>query len=335
MKFVRFTSRRLIFVLPQLVGVTIITFLLVRLIPGDPARLLTGPFATEETIEALRERLGLTEPLLEQYWVYLKDLVQGDWGRSFATGNPVFQDIRERLPATLELVLLSLILMTLLGIGLGVLVALRSTGIVDRLTFLYGMLAGSLPDFWLGLVLSYVFFFQLGWFPAPIGRIDVGSEPPTITGFYTIDTVAAGDWGAFVSALKHLALPVITLVFVYTGAILKMTRATLEDLMHSDFIVHAEAMGLPPTRRLRYMLRNALPPVITVVAITFSFLLGGAVLVESVFSWNGVGQYAVSAVSSADYSAIQGFVLIAAAINIVLYFVLDICYFMLDPRLEY
>lgn len=334
MRVAVFVGKRVVFVVPQLLGITIVTFLIVRLLPGDPARLLTGPFATQATIDALRKQLGLTKSWPEQFWIYIKHLLTGDWGNSFATGNSVLHDIGQRLPATLELVTISLLLMTVLGIGLGVLVATRRARFVDRLTFLYGLLAGAIPDFWLGLVLTYVFFFKLGWAPAPIGRIDIGLEPHRVTGFYTIDTLIEGNWSAFSSAIQHLILPVLTLVFVYTGAILKMTRSTIGEMLESDFVVYAKAAGLSSGQRLRYMLRNALPPVVTVVAITYSFLLGGAVLVENVFSWGGLGQYAVHAVTQSDYSAVQGFVLVAAIFNLVVYLIVDICYVLLDPRIE-
>lgn len=330
----RFISRRLLFVIPQALGVTLITFFLVRLLPGNPILLLTGGYATPDTIAAMQQRVGLNLPLHEQYWRYLTQVVRLDLGNSWFTGRAISSDIGDRLPATLELITIALVISVAVGIGLGVIIALRPGGIADKGTFFYGLLAGALPDFWLGLVLVFLFFFLLGWLPAPLGRLDQGMEVQRITGFLTIDTLATGNFEAFGSALRHLVLPVATLVFVYTGAILKMTRATLQEMLNADFVEFARACGLSKYQTLRYALRNALPPVVTVVGITYSYLLGGAVLVEQIYSWGGVGQYAVQAVVKSDYLAVQAFVLVAAMFNLIVYLGVDIIDRLIDPRLR-
>ena len=204
----------------------------------------------------------------------------------------------------------------------------------DKVLFVYGMLSGSIPDFWLGLILIYVFFSLLGWLPGPIGRLDpIVEAPPTVTGLYTVDSLLAGQWATFVSAVQHLVLPVATLVLVYMSLIIKNVRTTVEEMMSSDFVEHARALGLSRRMQLRYALRNALPPIITVVGIVFWFLLGGAVLVETVFAWGGLGQYGVEAVIYADYAPLQAFVLIAAIFTMLIFLIVDLAYFLIDPRI--
>ncbi len=323
------------FIPVQVIGVTIITFFLVRLLPGNPAQLLTGPFATPDIVEAMERRLGLREPIWTQYWLYVQRIAHFDLGNSFATGQPIRNDIINRLPATLELITIALVLIVILGLGLGTLIALRPGGLADRLSFGYGLFAGALPDFWLGLVLVYLFFFKLGWAPAPLGRLDPSVIPPRkVTGFLTVDSLIAGNVSAFVSAVEHLILPVATLVFVYMGAILKMTRARLRDMLESDFVEYARAAGFSNKAILRYALRSALPPVVTIAGVTYSFLLGGAVLVETIFSWGGLGQYAVQSLTKSDYLGIQGVILTAAIFNLVVYLIVDVIDRIIDPRLE-
>lgn len=332
---VGFVTKRLALVPLQAIGVTLVTFLLVRLVPGDPATTLTGPFGTPQSRAAMRERLGLDETLLTQYWLYLKQVFQLDLGRSFATDRPVVADIGERLPATLELITVAIVLALVIGIFLGTLVALRPGGVADAMSRAYGLFAGSIPDFWLGLVCVYIFVFTLGWAPAPLGRLDPSIvPPPTVTSFLTIDSLVAGDLAAFRSAVMHLMLPVLTLVFVYTMAIQKTTRATFEKVLASDAITYARACGLSRFTIVRYTLRMSLPPIVTMSGLTYTFLLGGAVMVEVVFSWGGLGQYAVDAVRQSDYLALQGVVLVAAVFNLLVYLLIDVIDRIIDPRLE-
>ena len=332
-RVIMFTAKRLPFVLPQLLGVSFVTFLLVRLLPGDPVRAILGAFATEEGIRALTERLGLDKPILVQYVLYIRNLSQGDMGISIRTGQPVLTDILQRLPATLELITISLVLSLLIMIPLGAYTARRGKGLASRSTFAYGMLAGAIPDFWLALIMVFVFFFTLRIAPAPLGRMGITAIPPTrITGMHTVDSLLTLNGAAFGEAASHLALPVITLVFVYGGPILKMTHTTMNEIMNSEFVLQAKAAGLSERVVTSYALRNALPPVITIIGVIYGYLLGGAVLVEQVFSWGGLGQYAVQAISNSDFPAIQGFVLIAAMFSLFVYLLVDICYFILDPR---
>jgi ABC-type dipeptide/oligopeptide/nickel transport system permease component len=329
----KYVLKRLAFLPPQIIGVTLITFLLVRLLPGNPAVLLLGPDATPLGVARMDQRLGLSHPLYVQYALYLNNLIHGNLGTSFYTGQPVTSEIGQRLPATLELITYSLIVMVVLGLLGGAFVAWRPKGIVDRVAFVYGMLAGALPDFWLGLLLLYFFFFKLGWLPPPVGRIASNIPPPPhVTGFYTIDSVLSRDWPALASSVEHLILPVTTLVLAYMGSILKMTRASLSEVLQSDMIEFARASGLSRIDILRYGLRNAFPPIVTVIGLSYGFLLGGAVLVETIFSWGGLGQYAVQAVLNSDYAALQGFLLVAAIFNLFVYLAVDIVNRIVDPR---
>lgn len=335
MRFLRYAGKRLLFLIPQLVAVSLIVFFLVRLLPGDPAFLMAGQFATKERIEEVRRELGLDRPLAEQYLIYVGNVLEGDFGKSWRTSQSVTADIRQRLPATLELVLSAGILSVLLGVPIGVYTAVKRRGIADRGLFVYGMLAGSIPDFWLGLILIFIFFSKLGIVPGPIGQLDpILSAPPAVTGMIVIDALFAGRWEAFRSALAHLVLPVATLTLVYMTLVIKNTRSTVEDMMQSDFVEHGRALGLPRRILLRYALRNAMPPVVTVIGIVFWFLLGGAVLVETVFAWGGLGQYAVEAVVNSDYAPLQAFVLLAAVFTLVVFLLVDLAYFVIDPRIK-
>jgi peptide/nickel transport system permease protein len=335
MRFPRYAARRLLFLLPQLFAVSIIVFFLVRLLPGDPAYLIAGQFATKERIEEVRKSLGLDKPIHEQYVLYVRKVLRGDLGVSWRTSQPVVNDIKQRLPATLELVLLTGFISVVLGIPIGAYTAVKRRGIVDRALFAYSMLAGSIPDFWLGLILIFIFFSFLGWLPGPIGQLDpIIESPPRITGMIALDALISGRWGTFRSAVEHLALPVATLTLVYMTLIIKNTRTTVEEMLRSDFVEHARALGLPRLMLLRYALHNALPQVVTVVGIVFWFLLGGAVLVETVFAWGGLGQYAVESVVSSDYAPLQAFVLLAAVFTLVVFLLVDLAYFVIDPRIK-
>jgi peptide/nickel transport system permease protein len=336
---VRYSARRLLFLGPQLVGVSFVTFFLVRLLPGDPAVMILGNLATEEQLQALRQELGLTEPVIVQYWRWLCRIVAGDWGVSHFTANPVLTDLGQRLPATLELVILALMLACAVMIPLAALLARPSSGWRRRIStsgvFAYGLFAGALPEFWVSLILVYVFYFWMGVAPAPLGRLDVGIAPPfRVTGFLTIDSALARDVVAFRSAWKHLALPVAAMFFVIGGPILRMTLATLQSVRRAEFITVARAKGLSERRVARHALRNSWPPILTMLGLIFSFQLGGAVLVEHVFSWGGIGQYAVQSIANADFWPIQGFVLVGGVLSVLVYLVVDVLHFVSDPRIE-
>lgn len=322
-------------IVPQMLGVIFVTFILVRLLPGDPTLLMLGNMATPESIANLREQLGLNGTLLEQFWNYMANVLQGDLGTSLFTSNPVVTDLIERAPATLELITYSMILTVLLAVSIAVIAVVRPRGIFDYGSRIYGLAAGAIPDFWVGLLLIFFLFSLAGIAPAPFGRIDpMLDTPAAVTGFYTIDSLIAGDLTAFVSSLGRLMLPVLTLTIVNAGALMKMTKTTFADIWRSDFIRHQRASGLPERIIIRNALRNSLPPIITMVGFLVGFLLGAAVLVETIFSWGGLGQYAVQSVINSDYPALQGFVLVASAFILVVYLIVDILYELADPRIR-
>lgn len=330
-----YLAKRMLFVIPQLFGIILVSFLLVKSIPGDPAVLMLGPTATPDAIASLRSQLGLEEPLYVQFGIYVQNLLQGDLGTSWQTTRPVLEDLILRFPATLELVTLSLLLAIIVGVSLGVFAARRPNGWVARVADFYGLSAGAIPDFWFALVLIFIFYTLLGWAPAPLGRMDmIVFPPPQVTGAYTIDSLIAGDLQAFRSALSHLVLPVLTLGLLNAGPILKMTQATMERMLESDFSRYEVLSGVPQRLVVRHALRNALPSIVTIISVLYGFLIGGAVLVEIVFSWGGAGQYAVQGVLNSDIYPVLGFVLFSAIFSLIVYILVDLIYVMLDPRIS-
>ena len=336
MKLLRYMGKRLLVFIPLFFCVIFVAFILIRMLPGDPAHVLAGAFAYEETIQALTEQMGLDKPILEQFWIYITNVFKGDLGRSLFTSSNVLDDLLKRFPATFELITLSIILSLIIGVTLAVFSAMRPKGIAAKISNVYGMLAGSFADFWLALLLIFVFFTTLDLVPAPIGRLGVIVMPPKrITGMYLLDSLLTQNWSVFRSAFQHLILPVVTLGFINGAAILKMTNSTMTEVLESDYIQHAKMMGLPNSTVRAYALKNTLPAVLMVIGNIYSFLLGGAVLIESVFSWGGLGQYVTQALSNKDYVAIQGFILVATLFSMVLYLVLDLLQMLIDPRIKY
>src|ERR1700686_1583900 len=329
-------GKRLMFAIPSLIGVVIVTFLLTRALPGDPAAYFAGPAANKEAIEQIRKKLGFDKPLIEQFFHYPVDLPHGDFGNSLTPGQPVATEIRNRLPASAELTLLGLVVSIVIAIPLGILAATKPGSWIDHLCRGATTAGVSLPVFFTGLVLVYVFYFLLGWSPAPLGRLDVFySAPPTVTGFYLIDTLIARDLEAFRSALSQLILPATTLAVFSLAPIARMTRASMLAVLSSDFVRTARASGLSPgTVIVTYAFRNAMLPVITTLSMVFSFLLGANVLVEKVFAWPGIGSYAVEALISSDFAPVQGFVLTMAVMYVMLNLMIDILYGVIDPRVR-
>ena len=327
-------ARRLAGAIPNIIGVVIVTFLLTRALPGDPAAYFAGPSATKEAIEQIRASLGLDRSVAHQFAFYLKDLAKGDLGQSLSTGQPVLTEIRQRLPASLELTLCGLVFAVSIAIPLGVLGATRPGSWVDHLCRVLATTGVSLPTFFTGLLLSYVFYFLLGIAPSPLGRLDVSfSPPPTVTGMYLIDTLIAKDLELFWSAAKQLVLPSITLGLFVMAPLMRMTRASMLGVLSSDFIRTARASGLPRSSVLyKYAFRNALLPIVTTLGMVFSFLLGSNVLVEKVFAWPGIGSYVIEALVSSDYAPVQGFVLTMALVYVALNLTIDILYGVIDPR---
>jgi peptide/nickel transport system permease protein len=332
----KLVGRRLIVAVPGIMGVIVVTFLLNRALPGDPAAFFAGPAATQQAIQEIRVKLGLDKSLPEQFVLYVRDLARGDLGRSLTTGQPVVSDLVARLPASLELTLCGLLLAVSVALPLGVLSATRPGSIFDHGARLLTTAGVSLPIFFTGLVLVYVFYYLLGWAPAPLGRLDAFSTaPPHVTGLFLVDAVLAGDGATFVASAGQLVLPVLTLGLFAMAPIARMTRAAMLGVLGSDFIRTAQASGLAPqTVLVTYALRNALLPVVTLLGMVFSFLLGANVLVEKVFAWPGIGSYALEALIASDYAPVQGFVLTMATLYVLLNLTIDIVYGLIDPRVR-
>ncbi len=339
MKIAIYIVRRLLLAIPQMLLISVVTFTLIRMLPGDPARLQLGPNASEAGVQALRAEMHLTGSIPEQFVYYVSGLLHGDFGRSWTNGSAVSSDLATRLPATLELITFGLLFILLVLLPLGAITASRGGGLVTRIlkrvTFVYGLLAGALPDFWMGLLFLFVFFTLLGWAPGPEGRLSIlTTPPPTVTGFYTIDSLLAGQLGTFGDAASHLVLPVLTLGLVYGGQIFKTTRLTVGRALRSEYTTYLEGLGVPHRQVLILALRNAAPAILVMTGIVVGFLLGGAVLIETVFNLNGIGEYAVQAVTSADYAPVQAFVLVAALFTMLVYLIVDLLYFVIDPTVR-
>ena len=332
----RVVLTRLLSALPNLVGVVVITFILTRALPGDPAAYFAGAAATQEAIAQVRSQLGLDKPLLEQFFLYVAGLAHGDMGLSLTTGQPVAQELLARLPASLEMVLLALLLACAIALPLGVLAATRPGSWIDQLCRLVTTAGVSLPTFFTGLLLAYVFYFLLGWAPSPMGRLDpMFSPPPTITGLYLVDAALAGDPAMWWASLKQLILPVLTMAIFVLAPIARMTRASMLSVLSADFIRTARASGLSSTTVLvTYALRNALLPVVTTLGMVFGFMLGSSVIVEKVFGWPGVGSYAIDALTASDYAPVQGFVLAMGVLFVLLNLLVDLLYGLIDPRVS-
>ncbi len=328
--------KRLLGALPNLFGIVLITFLLTRALPGDPAAFFAGPSGTQEAVAEVREKLGLNKSLPEQFWIYLKSLSQGDLGNALSTGQPVAKELITRLPASLELVLASLLFAVVIAIPLGIAAARHPNSWIDHACRLITTAGVSLPTFFTGLLLAYVFYFLLGWAPSPIGRLDPYlSAPSSITGFYTIDSLLTGNVTVFIASAKQMILPVLTLGIFVLAPLARMTRASMLAVLSADFVRTARASGLSHTTVLvRYAFRNALLPVITTLGMVFSFLLGMSVIVEKVFAWPGVGSFALEALVASDYAPVQGFVLTMAVLYTLLNLLIDVLYVVIDPRVR-
>lgn len=333
----RRVGTRLLSSVPALFGVLVLTFLLMRVLPGDPAVFFaSGPSAGQEEIEIVRRQMGLDRPVPEQLVRYLHDVARGNLGRSMTTGQPVLLDLRQRLPASLELTLCALLIALLFALPLGIIAALRPGSMVDHAVRFVCTLGVCVPTFVSGLLLIYVFYYLLDLAPDPTGRIDVfASAPPEITGFLLVDFQLTRDMEGFRAAAGQLVLPAATMALFVLAPLARMTRASMLAVLGSDFIRTARSLGLSRRRVIIvYALRNALLPVLTIAGIVFSTMLGANVLVEKVFSWPGVASYALDALLASDYAPVQGFVLLMASIFVVVNLVVDILYGIADPRVS-
>lgn len=330
-------ARRILLIPILLLGIVTATFVLAQFTKGNPLVSIIGERQLDnpDVVAAAKARWGLDRSVPERYAIYIGRLVQGDFGTSFRTKQPVLTDIATRLPATLELVIAAMIVGAVSGIGLGVLAAQFRDTVIDGGARLIGLLGSCLPLFWVGLLGLFLFSVQMKLLPGP-GRIDLrASPPPDVTGFYTVDALLAGQWSTFADVLWHLILPACVLGWSVTGIVSRMVRASMLDVLSQDFITMARAKGAGELRVLmHHALRNALIPALTILGFTFAYLITGSVLVETVFSWPGIGSYAVEAARALDYPAITGVTIVGGLGFLVANLLTDIAYAAVDPRMR-
>jgi peptide/nickel transport system permease protein len=329
-----FIIRRILIVIPTLLGVTVIVFLMLRITPGDPAELLLGERVTPAALDAMREYLGLKEPLYVQYGMFIKRAIRLDLGETIWTREKVSNEIGQRFPATIELALVAMFISCFFGIILGIISATKQYSWFDYLSMITSLLGVSMPVFWLGLMLMLLFSLSLGWFPMS-GRIGVETDLPIITNFFVLDAILVRDWSALGDALMHLALPAIALSTIPLAIVSRMTRSSMLEVLRQDYIKTAKAKGLSQSKIvLKHALRNALIPVVTVIGLQFGILMGGAILTETVFAWPGVGKWLFDGVVKRDYMVIQGGTLLVATTFVLVNLVVDVLYAVINPRIS-
>ncbi len=333
----RLILRRLLAMIPALLGVLVAVFVITRVLPGDPARTLAGDQADPTTVERIRIEMGLDKPLPAQFLDYVAGIFRGDLGFAWHTGHSVVEDLATRMPATIELGVTALLIAILLGVPLGVASAVRRGKLLDHITRVITLVGASMPLFWLGLLVIFAFYFKLGIAPAPTGRIGSGVNPPTtITGLYLVDAALTGDGVAFASAFSHIIWPAMVLATGGLAMISRMTRSSTLEVLGQDYVRTAVSKGLPPLVVVgKHAFRNASPAVVTVIGLEFGQLMGGAVLTETIFSWPGVGSYVTQSILATDYAPVQAFTLVAAAIYLVINLLVDLAHSAIDPRVRH
>ncbi|WP_028604239.1 ABC transporter permease [Ottowia thiooxydans] len=330
-------GRRITTALPILFGVVLVTFVLIHLLPGDPAAMYaSGPNAGPDEIKAVRAALGLDKSLIEQFWIYLQHLARLDLGRSMSTGHTVLHDFSERLPATLELAAFAFTLSVIIALPLGILAALYRDSVLDQVIRAITSVSAAMPGFFFGLILIFVFYFLLGVSPDPVGRLSSWSFPPErVTGFYLVDALMAGDFVLMREAVAKMLLPAASMAIFAIAPLMRMMRGGMIDALDSDYVRAARAYGLAPWRvTLQYALPNAMLPVLATMAMVISTMLGANVMIEKLFGWPGIGAYGVNALVGLDYAPVQAFVLIVAIMFVLLTLVIDIVSSLIDPRYQ-
>lgn len=333
----RYLGRRLLAMIPALFGVLICVFLLTRVLPGDPARTLAGEQADPETVQRIRDQMGLDKPLWSQFVTYLSGVFRGDLGTAWHTGRPVLADLASRFPATVELALVALVIALILGIPLGIISAVHRGRWVDHLGRIVGLTGASMPLFWLGMLVIYVFYYLLDIAPAPVGRLGDSINPPThVTGLYLVDSLLSGDTVAFGSAAQHIIWPALVLSTGALAMFSRMTRSAMLEILGQDYVRTAVSKGLRPRSVIgKHSLKNAAPPVLTVVGLELGQLLAGAVLTETIFTWPGIGSYITQSILATDYAPIQAFTLLAAVLYLVINLAVDLAQAAIDPRIRH
>ncbi len=331
----RYAIRRGLTVIPVLLGVSILVFSFIHLIPGDPALTMLGERATPEKVAEVRQQLGLDRPIHEQYLIYLGKLLRGDLGTSIVRGDPVLTDLLRRFPATVELATSAIVLALLAGIPIGIISAVWRNSFVDSVSRIWALTGVSMPIFWLGLMLAWFFGVELRWLPTGF-RLDTGTSFEPWTNFVILDAALQGNWAVLRDALRHVILPAVALATIPLAVIARMTRASMLEVLSQEYIRTAEAKGLSQSAViLRHALRNALLPVLTVVGLQVGHLLAGAILTETIFSWPGIGLWVYESIESRDYAIVQGASLFIAVIFVVVNAVTDLLYAAADPRIKY
>jgi len=335
----KYIGKRLAFTLLVLFGVCTITFFVSRVIPGDPASMWAGPKHTQEQLDAARKELGLDRPLLVQYLNYMANLLKGDLGVSIRTKQPVLEEVGRRYGATFELVSVSILIALIIGIPLGVISAVRKDKPIDHGSRVFSISGVAMPIFWLGLILQMTLHGNLGWFPLQgrIGSMILIDHPiTTITGFYLFDSLVTGNWPAFISSIKYMALPALTMSFASLAIVTRITRSSMLEVLREDYVQTAAAYGVSRRTILyKYALKNALIPTITIIGLAYGLMLGGSVLVESIFDWPGLGSYIVLSITRNDFPGIVGSTLVFAATYLIINLIIDLIYFFVDPRIKH
>ncbi|HJV31093.1 MAG TPA: ABC transporter permease [Bacillales bacterium] len=330
-----YSIRRVLSLIPVLFGMTLVVFSIIHAIPGNPAQVILGQRATKEAIATLNEQLGLNNPWYIQYFDYIKALLHGDLGTSLRTRGPINEEIWPYLAATIELALVAMLIAVIIGVNAGIISAWFSKSWFDYIAMVLALVGVSMPIFWLGLMEQWGFSIQLGWFPTT-GREDVRDPISAITNLYLVDTLLQGRFDQFGAVVKHLVLPSLALATIPMAIIARMTRATMLEVMKSDFIRTARAKGLRMFWVVyKHSLKNAIIPVLTVIGLQTGLLLGGAILTETIFGWPGIGRYLYDAIGYRDYPVIQSGILIIAAIFVMINFIVDLLYVVVDPRIKY
>lgn len=331
----KYTLKRLAMAIPVIWGIVTIVFVLMRVFSANPAYLMLGQRATADRVAEVTTYLGLDQPIWKQYIIYMKQLFQGDLGTSLFSNQPVMKELLERLPATIELALFSVLIASVVGIALGVICAVKQNSFIDRLCQVGGLVGISLPRFWLGLMLIIAFAVNLKILPVS-GRFDFMAQPKNITGFMILDSIITGDWKALGSTLRYLMLPGCSIAVSSVGTIMRYTRSTMLETIRQDYIRTARAKGLRErTVVVRHALKNALIPIVTVIGMELGGLFGGSVLTETIFAWPGVGKYVVDGINNSDYAVVQGGCMLVAIISVMMNLVVDLLYGTLDPRIRY
>lgn len=330
----RYVGKRILFLPVAIIVVLTLAFAIVNLTPGNPAVVIGGELASDELIAEIESELGLDQPLHERYWEYITGVLTLDLGESYFSQRPIIDEIRYRLPNSLELVILSLSVAALIGLANGALGARYRGGWIDRTTRGITSVFQSVPDFFIGILLIYLLYYQLNIAPAPVGRLGLlETQPPQVTGGLFVDALIAGQWDTFLSLAAHAVLPVLTLGLFYSAYFAKVSRTLLIDALGSKQVEFARALGLRNRTQLLYAFRQARTPIITYGAILFAALVGGGAIVETIFAWGGLGQWAIDSILKLDIPAIQGFILITGLVTLATYLLLDVLTIALDPRI--